>query len=856
MCDTKRTVERESAPPLPTSGQVLGALAGRLSIKTPGLSPRTVRRFFSGRLDDMVKESTRGKIIEAISNALDELVGAPHWNEDKSAPGSYSWASVLDWHALNWDRMRAFLLPRMMRIYPRNHSVVWRTYIRLVAIDLALRTAALVHLTSTSPKTLDFLEWVSVDRRGSYLNNMRSKAGLSLYDFTDFVGVSPTTVEAWLYQGKRPGDDNLANIAKAFSQESGESETELVLRELRRLYLTSDIAGLLEEFIGTEAVSEMLGRLRRYSSQVYQVIKDGTLVRFRIDDLIDIVRFGADSRLSDPLLAVIRTFETDDEWKEDLLAADSDWVGRVLAVNLKVHQTEEEELIRDTDGGILKKWDVSNPVAFAHYQRSMELKQQGRIHEVLSEVAKAAELDPLDPANYFTLGSVKGAIGAHQGDRALVREALDACWMAVKLDPDWILPWTEIGWLLLRTGRAEEAVEHLKGVRPECGPLDSRYYDALGLALYELGELTEALATFQSSLELNPNDPRIAFAAAATALQAGDNIKFNRYRKMARHVGVSDRWAQALELMKEIKAAFPTLDITKGPDHEIVAPDGGIAGNLGGPEVHFASAKSHFLKGDDGRAISDLDKAISLDLGSAPGYLLRGIVYGYMKKYDRVIDDMSHAIRLNPRESMAYYYRGMAYGELNALDRAISDMTQVIRLSPDHVDAYRVRGDCHRYGEEYDLAIVDYDTALGLDPEDGSSFLGRGAAYRTKLEFRKAIADYDEAVRLDPENPLTYRFRGEANLGDGNYERATTDFDIALRIDPMDAIAFRSRGDARLFSGYFDLAMEDFSAALEHDPNSASAYYGRSLVHMVNGNNDEAETDRRRALELGYDEAT
>ena len=171
----------------------------------------------------------------------------------------------------------------------------------------------------------------------------------------------------------------------------------------------------------------------------------------------------------------------------------------MLTVNLEVDLAEVDVLIDETDGQILKNWDVSDPKAYDHYRRSLELQLQGKIHEAVAEVAKAAELDPLDPVNHFSLGSAKGWIGASTGNKALVEEALNSCWMAVTLDPNWILPWTEIGWLLLRMGRAREAVKHLRSVRPECGPLDSRYYDALGTALRsELGKLDESLDAIMS----------------------------------------------------------------------------------------------------------------------------------------------------------------------------------------------------------------------------------------------------------------------------------------------------------------------------------------------------------------------
>ena len=117
----------------------------------------------------------------------------------------------------------------------------------------------------------------------------------------------------------------------------------------------------------------------------------------------------------------------------------------------------------------------------------MELQTQGRLDEALAEVIKAAKLDPTDPANHFTIGSVKGGLGADRGDMAMVNEGIEACWLAVTLDPDWILPWTEIGLIHLRVGRAAEAAKHLLAVRPECGPLDSRYHSTLADAYWYLG---------------------------------------------------------------------------------------------------------------------------------------------------------------------------------------------------------------------------------------------------------------------------------------------------------------------------------------------------------------------------------
>ena len=848
---------REVSPGLPTSGQVLGALVKTLGIRHPKLGTKTARRYFSGQLKDRVKESSRASILEGIAEVLAEsgLVSAQAVTDvDPAAVPTL--AATIDWHARSWDRLRAYLRPRMPRVLTPHLPDVWLTYFRLTAIDLALRVAAHIHLSDASPGVLDFLGWSTAKRRSGYLNRMRSEAGISLLPFAEAARVSNNTVEAWMYKGARPTDENLSKIAGVLACENGAVERDRILLELRRLYWTSDVAGILARHLGAEVVSDVLGRVQTYASRACQLIDDRVAPEARCEVLSELATLGVHSEFADSLLSALATQELDDDWRKDLEAAGSDWTGRVLTVNLQVHQSEVESLIRETNGQVLKNWDVNSPKAYAHYERSTQLQMEGRIEEAIAEVARAAELDPLDPVNHFTLGSVRGGIGADTGNATLIREGLESCWVAVTLDPNWILPWTEIGWILLKTGRSSEAVEHLKAVGPGCGPLDARYYTALATALHQLGRYDEALAALESAHKLDPEDPTVASAAAMTALWTDDKARSNHHAKTARHLGASTWFNAAFELLKS--TGTETSSLSTSPDNDLEITGSESAGGLSPTRstVYLRRALTHFEVGEDGRAIEELDKLIRIEPGNSDAYLLRGIVCGYSGLYDSVIADMSEVLRIDPANATAYYYRGMAYGERDEFDEAIADMNAVIRLEPSNGDAHRVRGDCRRYRSEYDEAIADFDAALGIDPDDAASLRSRGAAYRMKLEFERAIVDYDAALCLEPENPLTHRFRGDAYLGNGDFGRAIADFDFTLSLDDTDDIAYRQRGKARLFSGEFDLAIADFNAAIDRDPHSAEAYHGRGLAREFTGDIDGAGDDYRRAKELGYDESS
>ena len=847
--------EREVTPHLPTSGQIIGALVKRLSIRHPVLQSRTARRYFSADPERLVKDSSRSEIIEAIAEMLtgSGFIASPQTMEAnyELAPAL---ASMLQWHADNWDLFRSFLRRRTMSVMPSHLPKVWEAYVRLAVIDLALRVAAHLHLAGSSPAALDFLGWASVGARGDFLNRKREQTPLSLEDFAEKVGVTNNTVDAWMYHGVRPSNDNLAQIAEVLADHIEGSNAAGIALELRALYWVSDVAALVAEHMGIEAVDEAVGRLRRYAEETYHIIDAQVPAEGRQEVLTVLADLGVNARFSESLLSALVEQEPDAEWREDLRSTGMDWVHRVLAVNLRVHLAGEDILIQETEGRLLEDWDVGNPKAYAHYRRSLELRMQGKLNEALAEVETAARLDSLDPANHFTLGSAKTGIGIERGDTALVNEGLDALWLAVALDPNWILPWTEIGSTLLHTDRPAEAVTHLRSIKPECGPADFHYHNTLGAAYWKLDQLPEALAAFEAALELDPEETAALLAASEIALLIGDGKKHRRYLRRAQHFGADEGTLEIWEMLREFGQKDQASASAGEYDRKIAVMDAVIRLSPDDDYAHVTRGLAHFAKGDVDLAIADIDAVLQLDPGHAAAYMLRGILFGNRKQWDRMVADMSELIRLRPDDAAAYYYRGQAYVEQDALDQALIDLCEAIRLDPDHADAHCGRGDCHRYKGEYDKAIVDFDTALRLDPKNAAAHLGRGAAYRMKGDPDRAIADFDDALRLKPNEPLAYRFRGDAYLAKEEYDRTIADCNSSLKLNPGDAMAYFTRGNGHLFKGRFELALADFEAAVQSEPSSADATYACGLARQLLGDDDGAEKDFQRARELGYDD--
>lgn len=846
--------EREVMPRLPTSGQIIGALVARLGISLPVHQQRNARRYFAADPEHLVKDTTRAEIIDAVAEVLAGagFVSLPQTGEGTSEP-AYALSSMLRWHADHWDLMRSSLRRRTVSVLPSRLPKVWEAYVRLAVIDLALRVAAHLHLAGASPAVLELLNWVSVDARGDFLNQKRRQTPLTLEDLAEVLGVTDNTVDAWMYDGARPSIDNLTKLAETLADHIEGSDAAGVTLELRSLYWISDVAALLAEHIGAAAMGEVVGRLRKYSEEAYRMIYDQFPAEHRPADLAVLADLGVGARVARPLLSALIQREPDEEWREDLRSTGLRWINRIISVNTNARLAEADALVQKTEGRLLEDWDVSNPEAYAHYRRSFDLQMQGKPREALAEVEIAARLDPLDPANHFTLGSVKTTIGIERGDMDLVNEGLDALWLAVTLDPNWVLPWTEIGATLYYTDRPAEAVAHLRSVKTECGPLDVYYHRTLGTAEWKLGELPRALAAFEAALEFEPEETSALLAASELALLTGDGKKHRRYLRLARHFGADEGTLNFWGMLRQFGENRANAGRDQH-DRKIAVMDAVIRLSPDDDYAHVTRGLAHFAKGNDDLAIADMDAVLQLDPDHAAAHMLRGILLGNRKEWDRMIADMTDLIRLWPDDALAYYHRGMAYAEQDALDLAFADLCEAIRLDPDHADAHRVRGDCLRYEEEYDEAIDDFDTALRLDPENAAAHLGRGAAYRMKRDFAEAIADFDAAARLKPGEPLTYQFRADAYVAADQHDLAIADCNTALKLSPRDPIAYFTRGNARLFSAELDLALADFNAAVELDPDDGRSTYGRGLVRLLLEDEAGAERDFQLARQLGFDD--
>jgi tetratricopeptide (TPR) repeat protein len=81
---------------------------------------------------------------------------------------------------------------------------------------------------------------------------------------------------------------------------------------------------------------------------------------------------------------------------------------------------------------------------------------------------------------------------------------------------------------------------------------------------------------------------------------------------------------------------------------------------------------------------------------SAHAFRNRGVVYAFKGDNEKAIADLDEAIRLDPKSALTYRNRGDAYLNKGEYERAIADYSEAIRLDPGNAFAFCNRGGVKR----------------------------------------------------------------------------------------------------------------------------------------------------------------
>ncbi|MDE0401037.1 MAG: tetratricopeptide repeat protein [Candidatus Poribacteria bacterium] len=265
-----------------------------------------------------------------------------------------------------------------------------------------------------------------------------------------------------------------------------------------------------------------------------------------------------------------------------------------------------------------------------------------------------------------------------------------------------------------------------------------------------------------------------------------------------------------LDQHKEAMADFDSIIQLNPEDADAYIDRAWVKIKLGESEkTHGRAEKAqHLYKA----AIEDYTQAIRINPKFADAYNNRGVVRLELDDFEGALPDFNRAIGINPGHADAYKKRaytkfklgeskaaqGDITGTLQLYQSAMEDCTQVIWLTPKDADVYdnrgwarfhlgeseTARGNMKKAADLYEEAIQDYTQAIKLNPEHPHAYRNRAKAKFRLGNYGAAIIDLDKAIQINPKNARYYYDRGRAKEALGHKEAAKADFQKAKELDP------------------------------------------------------------------------
>ncbi len=376
--------------------------------------------------------------------------------------------------------------------------------------------------------------------------------------------------------------------------------------------------------------------------------------------------------------------------------------------------------------------------------------------------------------------------------------------------------------------------------------------DARGVELARAGKLREALAQFQSAIDISPAFPAALYHLGLTQEQLG------------RTDAAIASFEAALRQQPDMTPALHQLAgcCSKRGDFE---GELRLLRKVTGQRPDFAEARFNYgvalQKRDDiAAALEQLRAASRLDPRNGRYVLAYGIALANRSSPEAVAV-LKHAVELAPANAEAHYNLALAQAAAGDPGAAIGEFQLAIRLDGGHAQAYRGLGVTLMHEDRFEEAAEQLRRALAITPADSEALNNLGLARLRLKDVNGAIESLESAIQSNPS-----LIKAHFNLAQA-YQRAGCTADAKRETERGASLTAeqRSLGRAMLLvqsarqhsgSGNRTASLSELREAVRTAPGYAEAHYQLALAIIESGGDrNEALRELRTVVNLDPERA-
>lgn len=208
----------------------------------------------------------------------------------------------------------------------------------------------------------------------------------------------------------------------------------------------------------------------------------------------------------------------------------------------------------------------------------------------------------------------------------------------------------------------------------------------LGDAYFETGKFEEALAAFNTSLSMRPEDPYVL------------NYRGTTYAQLEMFDKAIADYSSVIEIRKKTTSKQWDAIVSR------------YAGRFLAPsmsELYALRGELYLKQSERGKALSDCTEAIKLNPSDDKARFLRATVYRHFKQPDKALIDLDDLIKVNPKDEKALQFKAEILLDSGKPKEAIVAITRAIALDDKDWHSFEIRAQCHQKAGNGKLAAQD-----------------------------------------------------------------------------------------------------------------------------------------------------
>ncbi len=263
-----------------------------------------------------------------------------------------------------------------------------------------------------------------------------------------------------------------------------------------------------------------------------------------------------------------------------------------------------------------------------------------------------------------------------------------------------------LGAVLAQCKKSKEAVGVLeKGLN--CSAHDHEIYNALAIALEDLGRLDDALCNYKKALEVNQSCAEIYSNMGGVLQKLGrlDEALLNCEKSLELQPGCAEVYSNiGVILQKQGRLDEALLNFTKALE---LKPD----------RAEIYSNMGFTLKelGRIGEALSNYEKALEIKPDYANVYNEIGVILQDLGRFDEAFLNYEKALKIKPYYPEAYNNMGISFKNLGKLDEALLSFKKALELKFDYAEAYFNASDIKQFRLEH--SVISGLNKIIISPE-------------------------------------------------------------------------------------------------------------------------------------------